>query len=169
MTTVDCAHEQEVVRAVLTGRLEGREDLGLHLDACETCREVVAIASLFRDERDAALGDVHVPAAGQVWWRAAIRARLDAAHAAARPMTWAHGVAAASAAGLAASVLGIAWPTISRALTWAGDQMAGVHPATFAVADVAAAMMQRTLPFALAAAFVVLAPVALFLALSDGD
>jgi hypothetical protein len=168
VTALDCAREPEVVQAVMAGRLAACQDLGQHVESCDVCREVVAITRLFREDRDATLADVHLPAAGQVWWRAAVRARLDAAHAAARPLTWATGVAAACAAGLTVGVVGIAWPTIDRALTWFGDRAGSMPPPTLAVADLTATLMQRTLPFALAAAFVVLAPVALFLALSDG-
>ena len=168
MTALDCAREPEVVQAVMEGRLAACEDLAPHVDACDVCREAVAITQLFREDRDAALADVHLPAAGQVWWRAAVRARLDGAHAAARPMTWATGVTAACSAGLAAGVIGVAWPTIDRALTWFAERAGSMPPATLVVADLTATMMHRTLPFALAAAFVVLAPVALFLALSDG-
>ena len=167
MKAIDCAYEPEVVEAALTGGLAGREELRMHLETCDVCRDVLDIASMLRDDCDATLGDVHVPAAGQVWWRAAVRARLEAAHAAARPMTWAHGVAAASAAGLTAAALGIAWPTIERAATWFGERVGSVNPATIAVADLASSIMQRTAPFVLGAAFVVLAPLALYFALLD--
>jgi hypothetical protein len=124
------------------------------------------VASLLREDRNATLADVQVPAAGQVWWRSAIRARLDAAHAAARPLTWAHGVAGACAAGLALAVLNIAWPTIERMFAWFGDRVA-VNPGTLAIADLASAMMQRTFPLAVVAACLLLAPVALYFALSN--
>ena len=179
----ECPREGEVVAAVLGGGFDGRtaapsapgresggpecEDLHMHLDTCEMCREIVTVAAMLRDDRDVTLAEVQVPAAGQVWWRAAIRARLEAAHAAARPITWAHGVAGACAAGLTAAVFGIAWPTIERAVMWFGERALSLHPDTLAVADLATLMMQRTLPFALGAACVLLAPLALYFALSD--
>ena len=172
MTPLECPREPEVLASVFARPFgggaagEGPEDLQMHLETCDVCREVVAVASLLRQDRNETLEDVQVPAAGQIWWRAAIRARLDAAHAAARPLTWAHGVAGACAAGLALAVISIAWPTIARVFAWFGDRVA-VNPGTLAIADLATSMMQRTFPLALLAACLLLAPVALYFALSD--
>jgi hypothetical protein len=172
MSACECPRESEVVAAVFARRIGGAasvesEDLQMHLDTCEVCRDVVAVASVLRDDRDATLWDVQVPAAGQVWWRAAIRARLEAAHAAARPLTWAHGVAGACAVGLTAGVVKMAWPTIDGGLSWLAERASSVNPGTLAVADLATTMMQRTLPLALIAAFLLLAPLALYIVLSD--
>ena len=168
MTPLECPREAEVLSAVFSARLsEPDEDLQMHIETCEICRDVVTVASALRDDRDDALYDVQVPAAGQVWWRAAIRARLEAAHSAARPMTWAHGVAGACAVGLTAGVINVAWPTIERAFSWFGDRASSINPGTLAVADLATSMMQRTFPLALVAACLLLAPLALYVALSD--
>jgi hypothetical protein len=164
---MECPHEFEVVQTVLAGRLEHCDEVRMHAESCEVCREVVAVASLIRDDRDSAFGEVQVPAAGQIWWRAAIRARLEAANAAARPMTWAHGVAGACAAGLSVGIIGLAWPTIDRLWAWLGDRVGTINPAALVVTDLASAMLQRTLPFGLAAACLLLAPLALYFALSD--
>jgi hypothetical protein len=167
VNTSECVREAEVLDAVLTGGVDDQE-LHLHVEECETCREVVAVASLLREDRDLARHDVQVPAAGQVWWRAAIRARLDGAHAAARPITWAQGVAAACAAGLAAGGIGIAWPSVESAFGWFGARASSVSPAAIEVADLVSAAVQRSVPFAIAAAAcIVLAPLALYLALTD--
>jgi hypothetical protein len=177
MMPLECPREPEVLASVFAGRVGGcrtdgvgseqDEDLQMHIETCDVCREVVAVASMLREERDSTLHDVQVPAAGQVWWRSAIRARLEAAHAAARPLTWAHGVAGACAAGLAAGMINMAWPTIERGFSWFGDRALSVNPGTLAMADLATSMMQRTFPLALLAACVLLAPVALYFALSD--
>jgi hypothetical protein len=168
VNAMECPHEFEVVQVVLAGRLEYCDEVRMHAESCEVCREVVAVASLMRDDRNGALGEVQVPAAGQVWWRAAIRARLDATNAAARPMTWAHGVAGACAAGLTVGIITVAWPTIEGAWAWLGERVGTIDPAALVVTDLASAMLQRTVPFGLAAACLLLAPVALYLALS-GD
>ena len=179
MTMLECARETEVLHAVLGRRLDRDrprdevshdpvEELRAHAEACEICRDLVMVASLLRDDRDAARHDIRVPAAGQVWWRAAIRARLEGAHAAARPLTWAQGVAAACAAGLAVGGVGLVWPAVARSITWIETRAEAASPAAFAVADLVSAAVQRSLPFALAAAAcLVLAPLALYLALSD--
>jgi hypothetical protein len=170
---VECAREADVLEAVLRQQLDvhandaqwldGGEDLRRHVAECEICADVAAVASLLREDRDVARHDVRVPAAGQVWWRAAVRARLDGAHAAARPLTWAQGIAGASAIGVGVGVMGLAWPTIDR-----GSHTWSVSPAALAIIDIVSAAVQRSLPFAIAAAAgLVLAPLALYLALSD--
>jgi hypothetical protein len=164
--TPDCAREAEVVAAVLAARLEASEDLRTHVAACDACRETAMIARLLNDERHD-IDDVPVPAAGQVWWRAAIRARLEATQAAARPLTWAHGVAGACAAGLAAGIVTMAWPTVGRFGVWMFERAGAVRPDAVAATDLAAAMLQQTVPVGIAAAFVLLAPLALYLALSE--
>jgi hypothetical protein len=170
VTPLECPHEHEIVQAVLSGRIEQFEEARRHADTCEVCREVAAVARSLGDDRDGALHDVQVPAAGQVWWRAAIRARLDAAHSAERPMTWAHGVAGACAAGLTLGIVGLAWPTIDRVWTWLADGLGSLMPDAAAVTDLAAAALQQTLPIGLlAAACLLLAPLALCLAFLSDD
>jgi hypothetical protein len=177
MKASDCTREFEVVEAVLRGRIKERRqgvpvdiddsgELRLHAETCEVCSEVLMIASGLAGDRETALREVQVPAAGQVWWRAAIRARLEGAQAAARPITWAQGVAGACAAGLTLGVIGLAWPTIAGAWAWAEDGLVSLSPTTAAVTDAAAALVQSTLPIGLAVACLLLAaPLALCLAL----
>jgi hypothetical protein len=178
MTPMECPREPEVLTAVLRRRLHAGpddaqpsddvNDLRVHIAHCGICADVAVIAALLHNDAESARHEVHVPAAGQVWWRAAVRARLDGAHAAERPLTWARGVAAASAAGLTIATIGIAWPTIDRAAAWVGNRALNAAPAAAAIVDFLSAAVQRSLPFALAAAAgMVLAPLALFLALSD--
>ena len=77
MNPHECPQEQLVVNAVLAGAWPHRcdDDLVAHAAACEVCREVAAVAVLLRDDLDSSRIETHVPAAGQVWWRAAVRAR----------------------------------------------------------------------------------------------
>jgi hypothetical protein len=176
---VECAREADVLEAMLRQQLDfhrandvewldGGEDLRRHVAECEICAEVAAVASLLREDHEVARHHVQVPASGQVWWRAAVRARLDGAQAAARPLTWAQGIAGASAVGVGVGVMGLAWPTIDRAAGWLGSHAWSVGPPALAIIDVVSAAVQRSLPFAIAAAAgLVLAPLALYLALSD--
>jgi len=139
----------------------------MHAAQCEICRDVVAVASLLASDREMRR-DVHVPAAGQVWWRAAVRARLEGAHAAARPLTWLHGIAGACAVGLAWTVAGLAWPSVREAASWLSAQALGTDSRVGDVAILMTGIMQRSLPLAfLVAACLVVAPVVLYFALSD--
>lgn len=163
-----CARESEVVDAVLRRRTPEAE-LARHIEQCDVCRDAAAITSVLRDDRDWLRSDeLPVPAAGQVWWRAAVRMRLEGTQAAARPLTWAHGVASAATAGAAIAALTMAWPTIRRAAGWLGARLSTLNPPDVNVTELVASATQRSVPFALAvAAALLLAPLALYAALSD--
>ncbi len=169
MNTLECAREEEVVGAVLGQRWPEAcdEELQVHVTACAVCSDVVIIASMLREDRELARRHVQVPAAGQVWWRAAVRARLEGAQAAQRPMTWLHGIAGACAAGLFVTAMSTAWPSVQRAAGWMGAQDWSV-PGGMELATLAGSAVQRGLPFVVAAAIgIVLTPIALYFALSD--
>ena len=74
------------------------------------------LKALFEHEARVASQDVHVPAAGQIWWRSAIRARGESAHTAARPMVWLQALAGAGTVGMALGGLTIAWPWLQETL-----------------------------------------------------
>ena len=105
-----CAFEDAVLSDALDTTRATADDLVAHLDACEGCRDLHAIASALHDDHAVALAEAHVPSAGQVWWRAELRARQEATTLAARPITVATGIAAAAIIGLLASLTGaLAW------------------------------------------------------------
>jgi hypothetical protein len=190
MSGFECPREHEVVAAVLAQCLDGRfvhrrpgedgcrgdagcrdagdDDLAAHASACEVCRDAATVARLLREEAITARPDVQVPSAGQVWWRAAIRARMEIAQQVERPLTWVHGVAAACAAGLLAALAGVAWPSIERGTAWMAAQSWSAPAPAVETARLAVETLQRSAPLALvAAAFVILAPLAIYLATSD--
>ena len=168
--THHCSHEDDVVAAVLSRRWEAADDeLKQHAAACEICRDVVSVADLLSVDQERSRSEVRVPAAGQVWWRSAVRARLEAAHAAARPMTWFHGVAGACALGLTAALVGIAWPSVRGVAAWLAAYTFGAGSSGVGeVAAFATAVLQKSLPLVFViAACIVLAPVALYFVLSE--
>jgi hypothetical protein len=108
------------------------------------------LKALFEDDASAAVQDAHVPAAGYVWWRAAMRSRAEAARAAERPLAWSQGVAAACAVGMMAAAGGAFW-------SFAGE-----------IAVLAGTSARWMLPFGVAVATgIALLPLALYVALSD--
>src|SRR5688500_15809429 len=136
MTREICEHEPAVVQAVLGKRWPDACDQALrdHAEACEVCREVVSIAVLLREDYDEAREaiarrDVPLPSAGQTWWRAAVHARADAARAAARPLVWGYGAAAACAIGLLAAGASAVWPSLLPVLDRIGAFTARLAPA----------------------------------------
>jgi hypothetical protein len=108
-----CPREVEVARAVLAhplGSAHADDPLMTHARECPACAEVLMVASVFAPSRDRALCEAHVPAAGQVWWRAALRAHAEAGRAARRPFVWPVGLAGACALALIAAWLKAFWP-----------------------------------------------------------
>jgi hypothetical protein len=171
MKPAGCDREREVLVAVLERQWEqcDHDELRAHAAACPACSEILSIAELMAGDRDVSLREVRVPAAGQIWWRAAIRAQADAARAARRPMLWLQGIAGACILGAGAALVGVAWRSIREAAVWAWAffpipqdlQLGGIGPAlveTFLPAIVLSL---------LAAAFLILAPLAVYFALSD--
>lgn len=164
----ECAREAEVVSAVLSGAWPGQcdEALTVHASQCEICSEIAAVAAAIREANEHERRDVQVPVAGQVWWRAAVRARLEASHAATQPMTWLHGITAALVIGVMLAVAGWAWPSIAGGLD--AVKTVGAALLTGDAATAIAGPLRTTLLIALGAgAVLVLAPLAIYLALSD--
>jgi hypothetical protein len=165
MNAGECPREHEVVSAVLLRRWPHGcdEDLRAHAAECAVCQETVTVAALLHEDGQAERREVQVPAAGQVWWRAAIRARVEAVQAAERPMTWLHGVAGACAVGIVAALAGAAWPLVA---TWFSERSWSLSVG--AIGALVVSLLQRSLPLViLAAAFVILAPIAIYFAMSD--
>jgi hypothetical protein len=168
VNAVECTHEPLVVEAVLSGAWPDRIDPGLvaHAGACEGCREVALLATLIHDDHQRSRYEIHVPAAGQVWWRSAIRARLESTHSAVRPITWLHAITGAMAIGVLLAILTVASPFLPPL----GDRAWAVAVSFFPNAEVAEALASGLRLSALlglaAAAFLLLAPLALYFVLS---
>ena len=179
MTPFDCPHEAEIVQAVLSGHwpseLPGRTGgavksnnaLVAHAVECDGCRDVASIATLIHDDSERSRYDVQVPASGQVWWRAAVRARLDSTQAATRPMTLLHGITAAVAVGVMLAVLGATWPMVAPVLERLWTTLAGYFPSADVASAVADGLRMSALLGLIGAAILLLAPLALYFALSD--
>jgi hypothetical protein len=169
MTVPECPRETAVVQAIVTGAWPARaaEDLAAHAAPCPACQEAVVLAEALHDDSERARWDVLVPAAGQVWWRAAVRARLDTSHAATRPMTWMHGITAAVTLGLLLAALSAAWPMVLPAAERAWASVVPLFPSAEVAAALAGGLRLSLILGLAAAAFLVLAPLAVYFALSD--
>jgi hypothetical protein len=171
MTRGICEHEAAVTQAVLSRQWPDAcdEAIRAHAASCEACREVVSIAALLREDYDEAreaIGqrDVPLPSAGQIWWRAAVHARADAARAATRPLVWGYGAAAACAIGLLAAGISTLWPTVLPVFDRVGAFTARLAPA----ADMVMATLRAQLPIVLGIAVcLVAAPIALYFAFRE--
>jgi hypothetical protein len=162
----ECVRSADVMAAITTGPREGWPDdeLRLHVDACESCRDMATVVSALRAERDVLRRSTSVPSAGLVWWRAQLRQRQQATFRAAAPVTAIH-AAALVAAGVLAVVL------VSSAGSWTGmPALSGWVPAMPAWADASRSLTTEfpSLRYGLmlgATAWLILGPVALYLAL----
>ncbi len=125
----ECPREHDVAALVRAERWPsaGEPNLVAHVAACEACREVVAVATLVL-EVDRGI-DVHVPSAPQMWWRLAVRARLEREQAAARPVVWLQGLAGACGAGIALTLLGRLGPALSGSMSAVVDRVMSMIPA----------------------------------------
>ena len=161
-----CPHEEAVLAATLAdARAPLPDAVVAHLAACDSCRELHIVATALQHDHAASLAQVRVPSAGQVWWRAELRARQEAAAAATRPITVATGLAVASLLGLLVSLGGaIAW--------WLQDSLAMPAMLTGLVATLSAAAWSaptglRLAVWFAAGAMLLATPVVLYMALRD--
>ena len=169
MSRTECAHEPVVVDAVLSGRWprECDESLVAHAATCDVCNEVAAITALIHDDSERSRFDVQVPAAGQVWWRSAIRARMESTEAAMRPMTVMHGITAAIAVGVLLAIGTAAWPMLAPLGERAWAFAITFFPNPEVASSLAWGLRQSALLGILGAALLVLAPLlAIYFALS---
>lgn len=176
MTAPECPREQDVINAIVTGRWPDRcaASLCAHAAECDVCKELVEVTSVLRLDRDALHTEMSLPSAGQVWWRAAIRARLEASQRVARPFSWLFGVSVACAAGLAIGVVQLLWSPVHVAwgswslsgwTTWLSvGELPRVLPSLTNVTPLTTIGMFVLLGLA---ACLLLAPLALYFALSD--
>ena len=118
--------------------------------SCRECTEAAALAQLVREEFEQTARQARVPTPEIVWWRAQMRARQEAARAAARPILFTQALALAALIGLLISVTG--------RLTLPAFSWTAMAPIPWDL---------PVLPIAIAAAcWLVLAPLAVYLAFS---
>jgi len=104
MNARGCEREADVLDLVAIGQWPRRADASLraHVGGCDVCAEVASIATAVREWSEAA-PVARMPEASVVWHRAQVKARAEAARAAARPV-W-----VAQAFGLVALVVALVW------------------------------------------------------------
>ena len=166
---LECPQEQRVVNAVLSGMWPARADESLvdHAATCDTCGEIASVAVLLRDDVEHARIEMQVPAAGQVWWRAAVRARLESTHAAARPMTWMHSITAAIVLGIVLAALTAIWPMVPGVMATVRSLSTDVLPSAVVTSAIAGGLARSAVIGLVAAGLLLLAPLAVYFVLSD--
>jgi hypothetical protein len=89
------------------------------------CSDVAAIAGVIDSAREETRALAVVPSAGRVWFLAQLRARREAARAAARPIAVTQLVAAAACAGVLGACFGASSTGFQAWLEWLGTNFAG--------------------------------------------
>ena len=162
---ITCARETELWEAIAAGRWPetAPAELRAHLESCGTCREFAAVAGAVHADGVDARCAATPPTSAIAWWRAQMRARHEAAHAADRPITVAHALAVAAGSGLMVALMSIVVPWLRPfviRLVQSGENITALPTLGFA---------QQWAPILAAALLMmaVLGPVALYLALAD--
>jgi hypothetical protein len=99
----ECPFEVEVLAGVVKD-----PDLLAHIKSCAVCSEAATLMQAFDAARDRSRAEAPIPDAGQIWWRAQLRARREAVRTAGRPIAIAQVFALVCAAVLLASFFGAA-------------------------------------------------------------
>lgn len=165
MLRFQCSREAEVIRAAWSDSWPGESDPGLvaHAAGCAVCSQAVALAEAFRAERERACLEANVPPAGLVWWKAQLRARHEAARRASRPILVAQLAALvsllAAALVLAARLFTPARAALDRFASW-------VPRPSFTLPSLDPAFLMQPGVLLVCAAALLLAPVAVYLAVS---
>ena len=174
MTSSTCEREDDVLDAMLAdGSLaSATDDLRRHVERCVACTELLTVAGLLRRNELVTAQTASVPSAGQVWWRAAVRARMEASQAAARPVTWVQGLTAAAVFGVVGAVAVLTWPFLQRLAGAVSSRVVeGIDVTMLELLSPMMVAIQRSVLLAVAAALIViLAPLlVLYFALASDD
>jgi predicted anti-sigma-YlaC factor YlaD len=105
-----CDRETDILRAVGSGHVD--DDVRGHIAECDACADLMAVASAVADDRRALMREAPIPSSALVWWRANLRARQEAARVAVRAATLVQVALIAAAIVVAVVVLGVSLPVI---------------------------------------------------------
>jgi hypothetical protein len=163
----ECPREQDVLDAIAANRWPRRceDELRVHVSACSICQDLIAVVGPLVDEHDQALKEVRLPPASVVWWRAQIRARNEAARAAAWPLTMAQAAAIVTVLSVAATLVTTGWAKLDG---WGTALVTLVGNIRSIEVPLPAFIGQHAMLLALAfGTCLVIAPLVIYLAVSD--
>jgi hypothetical protein len=173
-----CPREDETIRAAWDAarslesahtcgaRLPARDpEVSAHIAECPSCAEIVALAAALRQERKDACAEAHPPAAGIVWWRAERRAREEAARRAATPISFVHAIALGCAGAALVAILGFGAGSVRHGVAQWWDGLRWPAAPGGILVGVLSALPIGVVVLMLAT--LLLAPVAVYLALSE--
>ena len=106
----DCSFEAEVLRAVATAHID--EDLRAHIAECDGCAELMSVASAVADDRRTLMREAPIPSSAAMWWRTRMRAREEARRMAVRTATLVQAALVAVAVIVAVVGVGVTLPAV---------------------------------------------------------
>lgn len=169
MTHIHCEREEDVQAAVNTGRWPDRVDAELraHVDHCDVCRDVVEVAMAFADV-DTSEAPHPLPDASAVWLRSQMRARIEAARVAGRPISVAQALAFASVVGVLGVLFGASSAWLQRGLQWFMQAAGRLDPRGLGVStDLVAIVTEHAGLVAMIAVALMAMPLAIYWALRE--
>lgn len=143
----DCTREPEVLECAMSGRPAGV--LADHIAGCASCRDLFEAARAVITDRTALVRDAHPPSAGLTWWRIKMREQREAERAAVRTGAFVQAALLVAAICAALAILGLS---------------IDVHAV---LASVIASAGRFAIPALAVVAWLILAPVALYFAVTD--
>lgn len=145
-----CPREDDLLAALGRGFVPA--DLAAHAAACPSCGELTRVAAALLDERQQAIAEAPLPAAGTMWWRMRVRQRQEAVARARRTLLIGQAATLAIALALVVGLFG------GEVALWSGE-VAGT------LRDLAGTLRPSTPVLAALGAGLLLAPLAGWMAL----
>ena len=105
-----CNYEAEVLRAVTTAHID--HDLREHIASCDSCAELLSVATAVADDRRTLMREAPIPTSSAMWWRTKMRATEEARRAAVRTATLVQAALVAVAVIIAVVGIGVTVPSI---------------------------------------------------------
>jgi hypothetical protein len=170
MTPFECACEEDVLAAIGTGRWPDRVDADLraHVADCAVCRDIVTVAVAFESAPALRTDLPRVPDSGVIWLRAQLRARAEAARAAARPITVVQALSFASIVGLFGVLLGASSAWLQTGVQWLAGMARALDPRALSVpAPVLAALTDHATLIGMVGLVLLLMPLAVYFAMKE--
>ena len=129
MNLYGCSRESELKRQLDQGHWPDAcsTDLRQHVNACVSCRSLIAVSQAFRHERARALPSARLESPGVLWWRAQLRRRRTAMEQVSRPLLGAQIFAVAITLVAATLFLLSQWSKSSEWLAKIGDLPRTLH------------------------------------------
>ena len=164
MKPVACKFEPEVLAAVLQFCWPERVDASLrqHVSGCVICSEVVALTGIFDQARQETHARAVLPDSVRAWWLAQLRARREAAAAAARPITATQVIAFGCTVGLLGACLGTSFSWFQVTRGWLPSIFTGLGAGAFICSAATLLVEHGALVVAITAAVLLLPAAAYF-------